>query len=163
MKVIPWLRLIWLGAAACIATMPGLAEQQPHDAIDELVANLAQDDKLAVDRINVLPTVLHGPLVVVAEFDDDTQAWLPSANPESWGSIGPRRIDFLGHVVGETGFVRAEYLDFKDRQVVSYSGITVDRRLSLNLYDDAGDREHLALQVRVGPRLMRYLVQRPGP
>lgn len=155
-------RFLWPGLVIGALGIPPVGEGMESNAIDELLGILAQDKTLAADRIESLPAELYGPIVVVGEYDFDTRVWLKSAHPEEFGRIDPQRIEMLGHAVGATGFVRAVYSQFTDRRVVSYTGVTDDKRLSLMVYDDAQDREHLVITVRIGPRQLRYLALRPA-
>ena len=81
--------------------------------------------------------------------------------PQEFGHATADRISVLGYEVGQDGFVEARYVELTDRRVASYTGVTPDRRLSVNLYDDENDAEHLVLQLRVGTSRLRYLLQRP--
>jgi hypothetical protein len=112
--------------------------------------------------VRELPIHLQGQLIALAEYDDKSQEWRPMDRPQDFGSVTTDRINVLGYDVGQDGFVEAQYIEITDRRMISYTGVTMDRRLSVNLYDDENDSDHLVLQVRIGPRQLRYLLQRPG-
>lgn len=104
---------------------------------------------------------MQGKLIAIAEFDEEDQSWQPMEGRQDFGEATRDRISVLGYDVERDGLIEAQYIDITDRLVMSYTGVTVDRRLSINLYDDQNDPGHLVLEIRIGPRLLRYLLLRP--
>jgi hypothetical protein len=153
------LAALWL--IASVAMVPAFAQQGNAAALEELLQILARNRSLQASLIDELPAHLHGQLLAIAEFDDQQQQWMPMQAPQDFGVAGATRITILGRDAGDGGFVAARYQQFTDREVVSYTGLTADRRMSINLYDDAADREHLVLTIRIGPRQLKYLLLRP--
>jgi len=139
------------------------AQDGGGSAIDELLDTMRENTSIHARKTIELPSGLQGKLIAIAEFDDDKQNWQPMDGPQDFGVAAHDRISVLGYEVGQDGFLEAQYVEITDRRVVSYTGITADRRLSINLYDDQNDAEHLVLQVRIGPRQLRYLLLRPSP
>jgi hypothetical protein len=151
-------------AGVLLISQSGLvgAQEPAMTAIDELLEIMSDRESLELKKVTELPTRLQGRLLAIAEFDENAEKWRPMGGPQEFGKVAADRINVLGYEVGQDGFVEARYLELADRQVVSYTGITADRRLSVNLYDDESDTEHLVLQVRIGPRLFKYLLLRPS-
>lgn len=137
------------------------AQEPARTAIDELLETMRENSALELNKVTELPSRLRGKLVAIAEFDEQQQTWSPMDGPQDFGRTTADRISVLGYEVGQDGFVEARYVQLTDRRVVSYTGVTPDRRLSVNLYDDENDAQHLVLQVRVGSSRLRYLLQRP--
>lgn len=149
--------------AAYLAASSGLlfAQTSIDDAIDELLGIMSSDPSVEARKVVELPAHLQGRLMALAEFDDENQQWSAMDGPQDFGSVTVERINVLGYEIGESGFIEAKYREFTDRRVVSYTGLTADRRMSVSLYDDEDDSEHLVLQIRIGPRQLRYLIDRP--
>jgi hypothetical protein len=123
---------------------------------------MSGNSSLEIRKVAEIPSRLRGNIIAIAEFDEQQQTWDPMTAPQQFGRIIQDRIEVLGYEVGQDGFIEARYVELTDRRVVSYTGITPDRRLSINLYDDENDGEHIILQVRIGPRLLKYLMMRPA-
>ena len=138
------------------------AQENAQTAIDELLEIMSENSSLELRKVTEMPRHLQGKLLAIAEFDDEKQIWQPMAGPQEFGSVAADRITVLGYEVGRDGFVEARYLQLADRRVVSYTGVTLDRRLSVILYDDESDPEHIILQVRIGPQVLKYLLMRPS-
>ena len=141
------------------------AQEPAKTAIDELLEIMSDNLSLELRKVSELPARLQGDLLAIAEFDEQRQTWNPMDGPQEFGRSYGDRISVLGYDVGQDGFVEARYMKLTDRRVVSYTGVTPDRRLSVNLYDDENDSEHIVLQVRIGPHQLKYLMMRPlrGP
>lgn len=137
------------------------AQNTGAGTIDELLETLSSSTSVKVRKIEELPPNVQGQLVALAEFDEESQSWKPMDGPQDFGLATPDRITVLGYAVGQDGFIEGQYVEITDRRVVSYTGVTADRRLSINLYEDESDPEHLVLQIRIGPRQLRYLLRRP--
>ena len=137
------------------------AQEPARTAIDELLEIMSDDSSLELRKVSELPIDLQGELLAIAEFDEQSQTWNPMDGPQEFGRITGDRINVLGHEVGQDGFVEARYVKLTDRRVVSYTGVTADRQLSVIVYVDGNDTEHIVLQVRVGPHQLRYLMMRP--
>ena len=150
-------------ALAFLVTQHGqLGAQEPaRTAIDELLEIMSDNPSLELRKVVELPIGLQGTLRAIAEFDEQRQTWNPMDGPQEFGQITGDRISVLGYEVGQDGFVEARYVNLRDRRVVSYTGVTPDQRLSVNVYDDEKDMEHIVLQVRIGPHQLRYLMMRP--
>jgi len=138
------------------------AQQPAKTAVDELVDIMRENSSVEVKKITEIPTRLRGKLIAIAEFSEEQKTWAPMNGLQDFGQVTADRMSVLGYELGHEGSVEARYLEFTDRCVVSYTGVTLDRRLSANLYDDENDKEHIILQVRVGPRQFRYLLMRPS-
>jgi len=155
------------GKAAIVALLSVSALLRAQDrggsVIDELLETMRESTSVQARKVTELPSNLQGKLIAIAEFDDEEQRWQPMDSPQEFGMATNDRISVLGYDVGQDGFVEAEYVDITDRSVRSYTGVTDDRRLSMNLYDDRNDPEHIVLQIRIGPRQIRYLLLRPIP
>jgi len=122
---------------------------------------MSDDPSLELRKVAELPIGLQGNLHAIAEFAEQRQTWSPMDRPQEFGRITGDRISVLGYEVGQDGFVGVRYTKLTDRRVVSYTGVTPDRRLSINLYDDENDKEHIVLQIRIGPRQLKCLMIRP--
>jgi len=122
---------------------------------------MSDNPSLELRKVAELPIGLQGNLHAIAEFAEQRQTWSPMDRPQEFGRITGDRISVLGYEVGQDGFVGVRYTKLTDRRVVSYTGVTPDRRLSINLYDDENDKEHIVLQIRIGPRQHKYLMIRP--
>lgn len=161
-SVNPGIRRLAFLSLLIIAAIPALAQRGIATALEELLQILASNPALQVTLLEELPEHLHGQLLAIAEFDDQGQKWLPMKGPQDFGIADASRISILGREAGDGGFVAARYKQFTDREVISYTGITADRRMSVSIYDDADDAEHLVLTIRIGPRQLKYLLRRPG-
>lgn len=150
-------------ALVCMAAGPVRAQEAGSNAIDELLESLAGSASVQAEKVTRLPQRLQGRLVALAEFDEESGQWQPMDGPQEIGVITAGRIELFGREAGQDGFAEARYVEFMDRRVVSYTGLTPDRRLSISLYDDEADAEHLVLNVRIGPHQLKYLLRRPGP
>jgi len=139
------------------------AQEHVGSAVDDLLEFMSDDSSLELEKVTQLPGHLHGELIAIAEFDDQQQTWSPMDGPQDFGQVAADRMTILGYEFGHDGFVKARYIELTDRRVESYTGVTADRRMSVNLYDDESDAEHLVLQLRIGARKLRYLLQRPVP
>jgi hypothetical protein len=149
--------------ACLVSTSTSLRAQEiGNSAIEQLLEIVSADASVQARIVRELPIHLQGQLIALAEYDDKSQEWRPMDRPQDFGSVTTDRINVLGYDVGQDGFVEAQYIEITDRRMISYTGVTMDRRLSVNLYDDENDSDHLVLQVRIGPRQLRYLLQRPG-
>jgi hypothetical protein len=137
------------------------AQENTQTAVDELLEIMSGNSSLELRKVTELPRHLQGELFAIAEFDDERQTWHPMARPQAFGRVAADRITVLGYEVGQDGFVEARYVKLADRRIVSYTGVTTDRRLSVNLYDDENDPENIFLQVRIGPQTFKYLIMRP--
>lgn len=137
------------------------AQELAGNAIDELLEIMSDNPSLELRKVAELPIDLQGNLRAIAEFDEQRQTWNPMDGPQEFGRITGDRINVLGYEVGQDGFVEARYVNLRDRRVVSYTGVTPDRRLSVNVYDDEKDTEHIVLQLRIGPHQLKYLMLRP--
>lgn len=156
------LRIATLALTATFALIGPLdAQNASAGAIDELLRIMSDSASAQTSKVAELPPPLHGRLIALAAFDEKQGTWNPMDGPQDFGSVTADRINVLGYEIGSGGFVEARYIDFTDRRVVSYTGTTTDRRMSVNLYDDEADPDHLVLQIRIGPRRLRYLMQRP--
>jgi hypothetical protein len=145
----------------CHSCLAG-AQEPAKTAIDELLEIMSGNSSLELRKVIEMPARLQGKILAIAEFDERQQTWDPMAGPQEFGRIAENRIEVLGYEVGQDGFVEARYVELTDRRVVSYTGVTQDRRLSVNLYDDENDGEHIILQVRIGPQTLKYLIMRPS-
>ena len=154
-----------MATLTAIFAMSGLlhAQEEESSAIDELLDIMRSSTSVEAQKVMELPLRIQGQLVALAAFDEESERWQPMDGPQDFGLATRDRISVLGYEVGQDGFVEARYVEMTDRRVVSYTGVTADQRLSVNLYDDENDQEHIVLQIRIGSRQLRYLLRRPTP
>jgi len=145
----------------CLVWIASPAQEAPSSALDELVESMSANEALAVQKVATLPQRLHGQLIAIAQFNDESQQWDAMAGPQDFGVAAADKLVVLGYEAGQDGFVEARYITLTDRVATSYTAITDDSRMSISLYDDDQDSEHVILSLRIGPRQLRYLLQRP--